>query len=96
MRTPDITPEYRGRECYLTIDCPECGGTAETHVPSREDDAIGRMTCPEHRGGCGAEFELAPLPVRGDEPRMGIDAQLTVANDDVDAEEIVNELEEGE
>lgn len=96
MRTPEITPEFRGRDVYLTVECPHCGETAETHVPSREDDTIGRMTCAEHRGGCGAEFELAPLPVKDDTPQMGIDAQLTVANGDVDADAIVEELEEGE
>jgi hypothetical protein len=54
--------------------------------------AIGTMRCEEHRGGCGAEYELTPLPVDGDgEVQMGLEAQLMMI--EPDAEEIAAELE---
>lgn len=91
MQLHEITPEYRGRECYLTVECPECGGTARTHVPSRPSDVVPVMTCDRDRGGCGARYELTPLPVRDGASQMGIEAQLAYA--DVDADEIAAELE---
>ncbi|CCQ32233.1 hypothetical protein HTIA_0082 [Halorhabdus tiamatea SARL4B] len=49
------------------------------------------MTCDRDRGGCGARYELTPLPVRDGASQMGIEAQLAYA--DVDADEIAAELE---
>lgn len=55
---------------------------------------LGTMTCEEHRGGCGAEYALTPLPVEDGEVQVGLEAQLMFHAPD--PEEIVAELENGE
>lgn len=91
---PEITPEFEGRTTRLTYECPQCGGIARTYVPSDPMHRLGTMTCDEHRGGCGAEYRLTPLPVEDGDVQMGLEAQLMFC--DPDPEEIIAELENGE
>lgn len=95
MQRREITPEYRGRDTYLTFECPECGEQVDVSIPSSPLDTVGTALCDDwgEADGCGAEYEFLPVRVDDHDPVLSIEENLSRV--EVDPEELIEELETG-